>query len=379
MDAMRNTAAYAKTVLECSGQPYDIEDENLHAACSQTCRNHLADVETAALEKVLTALANYLIRSKWFEAARLRGCICIAVDGTLCERKRGRNLGDKEKSRYALEARIITPWGWNIPVMSEALESYQGDKEKQDCERLAFGRLEKRLKKSFPHQNFCIVGDALYACRPVMDVCRRNGWQFVLTFKEGVMPKVYADIQSAKRRCGKYDWLKAKDAGDGGKYVGVVAWVDGRETAYENGEGVDFRVVSYFCWDSTEGRYNGSFATSFEVNDLKHALEIASWGRRRWNIENGFKAEKHSGFGLEHTFCNHETVGRNYHILMQIAYTLWQVFEFGMLRRLARGCRKMTQEGWAMLMFAAVRFVGLAVVPKSAVGVMRMARYYNAA
>ena len=379
MDGMRNTRAYAQTVLECSGQPYDPEDEKLHTACSQTCHNHLADVETEALEKVLTALTNHLIRGKWFEAARLCGCICIAVDGTLCERKRGAELEDKEKRRHALEARIITPWGWNIPVMSEAVASYESDKEKQDCERLAFDRLEKRLKKAFSHQSFCIVGDALYACRPVMDICRRNGWQFVLTFKEGVMPKVYADIQSAKRRCGKYDWLKMKDAAGGEKTVGVVSWVDGREIAYENGEGVDFRVVSYCCWDSAEGRYDGSFATSFEVKELNRALEIAAWGRRRWNIENGFKTEKHSGFGLEHTFCNHETAGRNYHILMQIAYALWQVFEFGMLRRLAKGCRKMTQEGWAKLIFAALRFVGLAAVPKAAVGVMRMQRYHNAA
>ena len=42
----------------------------------------------------------------------------------------------------------------------------------------------------------------------------------------------------------------------------------------------------------------------------KRALEVVSWGRRRWNIENGFKTEKHDGFGLEHTFCNDERAGR---------------------------------------------------------------------
>ncbi len=31
---------------------------------------------------------------------------------------------------------------------------------------------------------------------------------------------------------------------------------------------------------------------------------------------------------------------RNYHVLMQIAYVLWQVFDTGVLSRLAEGCRK---------------------------------------
>lgn len=115
MDETRNTRTYAQTVFECSEQPYDPDDPELHTACSQTCRNHLAGVESEALEKVLVRLVDYLVRSKWFEAARFRGCLCIAVDGTLCERKRSSELSEKEKRRYALEARIVTPWGGTSP------------------------------------------------------------------------------------------------------------------------------------------------------------------------------------------------------------------------------------------------------------------------
>ena len=377
MDETRNTRTYAQTVFECSEQPYDPDDPELHTACSQTCRNHLAGVESKALEKVLVRLVDYLVRSKWFEAARFRGCLCIAVDGTLCERKRSSELSEKEKRRYALEARIVTPWGWNIPVMSEAVDAYDSAREKQDCERSAFVRLAEKLKDEFPHLTVCIVGDALYACRPVMDICRKNGWQFVLTFKEGVMPKVYAAVQEAKLRVGRSDWVRS---GDGERRTcGVVSWTDGLEIGLEYGEGVDFRVVTYFCWDLREGRYDGAFVTSFEVNDSDAALGIVACGRRRWNIENGFKVEKNDGFGLEHTFCNDETAGRNYHILMQIAYVLWQVFAHGMLRRIGDGCRKMTQSGWARLLASALRFVGLRSFPAEAVGAMRMRRYRPAA
>ena len=38
-------------------------------------------------------------------------------------------------------------------------------------------------------------------------------------------------------------------------------------------------------------------------------------------------AEKHGGFGLEHTFCKDEHASRAAHMLMQLAHNLWQVFE----------------------------------------------------
>ena len=378
MDMARNTRACSKTVFKLSGQPYDDDDPELHTACSQTCRNFLAQVGTAALERVLVQLVRYLIRSKWFRDATLWGCLCVAVDGTLCERKRGSGLSDRERRRYALEARIITPWGWDIPLLTEAVEAYDGEKEKQDCEYRAFERLAARLRKLFPRQAFCIVGDSLYCSHPVMDICRRNKWEFILTFKEGAMPKVYKAVQSAKLRVGGFDWAKAKDASGAEKTVGVFSWVDAMECAYDLGEGEDFRVVSFSGWDASEcgGRYAGSFATSFGALDANRALVVAAWGRRRWNVETGFRVEKHGGFGLEHTFCNDDTAGRNYHVLMQIAYTLWQVFETGVLSRLSEGCRKPSQEMWAKMLFVAILVLGLASVPRVAVGAMRMRRYH---
>ena len=52
MDMTRNTRAYSKSVFALSGQRYCDDDPELHTACSQTCRNFLAQVETSALERV---------------------------------------------------------------------------------------------------------------------------------------------------------------------------------------------------------------------------------------------------------------------------------------------------------------------------------------
>lgn len=88
-----------------------------------------------------------------------------------------------------------------------------------------------------------------------------------------------------------------------------------------------------------------------------YAQKVAEWGRRRWTMENSFKTQKskgEDGFGLEHTFCNDENASRAMHLLMQFAHNLWQVFNSGMLRRLARGCRKVTQSIWARKLYEAL-------------------------
>ena len=60
------------------------------------------------------------------------------------------------------------------------------------------------------------------------------------------------------------------------------------------------------------------------------------------------------------------------HVLMQIAYTLWQVFDTGVFSRLSDGCRKPSQEMWAKMLFVAILVLGFASVPRVAPGAMRM-------
>ena len=116
--------------------------------------------------------------------------------------------------------------------------------------------------------------------------------------------------------------------------------------------------MTYFTWDRTEdaGAYSGAFATSFEVTDAKRALEVAAWGRRRWNVEGGFRVEKHGGFGLEHTFCKDEQASRAAHMLMQLAHNLWQVFESGIVRNLSKGVSRPTQSLWARKLCDALHY-----------------------
>lgn len=53
------------------------------------------------------------------------------------------------------------------------------------------------MKKTTP--GLVIVADALYCCSPVIEMCRRNDWRFIFTFREGRTPDVYAASRPLNR------------------------------------------------------------------------------------------------------------------------------------------------------------------------------------
>lgn len=90
----------------------------------------------------------------------------------------------QEYSTYVLEAKLVVG-DMVFSIGSEFVENgsknMNNEEEKQDCERKAFARLAKKLKKEYPRLKILLSGDALYACKPVMDICKENGtnvWQY---------------------------------------------------------------------------------------------------------------------------------------------------------------------------------------------------------
>jgi len=277
------------------------------------------------------------------------------VDGTKVESKRGCRLMGNRKNRYALEVKLLTPWGWALTLFVEPVKSYdpKNKRQKQDCEYAAWTRIEKRLGKWFGRYGLVIVGDALYCCGPVIETCRRNDWRFIFTFKEGRTPEAFAEAQSLMALDGDgHGPMIRKNKGGQWTRVGSLRWAKGVSLGRNSVNVVECHQVS-----PAGEAYHGQFATDLEVDCAACAQKVAEWGRRRWLVENSFKVQKaggEDGFGLEHTFCNNENASRAMHLLMQFAHNVWQVFNSGMLRRLAKGCRKVTQSMWARKMSEAL-------------------------
>ena len=162
------------------------------------------------------------------------------------------------------------------------------------------------------------MGDALYACQSVLDICDKNGWHYIFVFKEGRSPAIFEEAQSlldlAEDQWGKMvRGVRAKKQ----CVVGGVRWAKGVPFGEYRTNVVE---IHQMVASDDSGAYYGQFMTDLEVNDARRAFEIGTWGRHRWLIESSFKTEKREGedgFGLEHTFCKNENASRAMHLLMQ--------------------------------------------------------------
>ena len=314
------------------------------------------------LERALVDMVCHMIRLKLFDNARFRGLFVFAIDATKQERIRCCKWLGNRKNRYVLEVKLITPFGAAFSVMSEPIKPWHdnNENEKQDSEYHGFLRVAPRLKAAFPNLGICILGDALYACAPLMKVCENYGWEYIFTFKEGRTLRAYKDaeeqMKAAPGQSGKCMRHDAK-----GKPVECVnvAWATGIEITKGSDGWHVFNVVKIVETDANGAPYSGMFATSFDIRDAKGADAIATCGRRRWGIETSFYVEKHVRIGLGHNFCNNARVSRNIYLLMQIAYNLWQLFNLGCLKRLGKGCRLMTEKKWAEIMRSALKTCGI--------------------
>ena len=186
-----------------------------------TMNNVFEKIKIEELEKVNKYLIQRIIASKMGEKYKIRGRYYhVIVDGTGLATSRIRynnnclvkNKTDKdgnnyqEYSTYVLEAKLVLG-DMVFSIASEFVENvrkkikgYQKieskklqmrkskkikekkcniknlnrEKFKQDCEIKAFKRLVKKIKANYPRLKILISGDALYANKPVLDICKEN-------------------------------------------------------------------------------------------------------------------------------------------------------------------------------------------------------------
>ena len=323
----------------------------------KTLSHFLGHVGSPAVAQVRTQCVRRLIRNKVLDAARFRGGFVVAVDGTgyLCFDQPHcphclvhRNGSAVYYLHPVLEAKLVDPRGLALSVATQFIENpvahhspaaadpvtlteYQA--VKQDCELKAFARLARSLKADFPQTCFCIGGDSLYACGPVITLCEQNHWSYVLTFKPGRTPSLWQDFQGLLSLCSGNRLQRRLP--DGTRQC--FRWVN--DLRYEEGTGRSHIVHALLC-EETRAAHGQTFAW---ITDLPlsaaNVLEVADRGGRvRSKIENqGFNLQKNSGLNLEHAYSTDPDVLKAFYYLLQIAHLFLQMFEMGsLLQHLAR-------------------------------------------
>ena len=156
-----------------------------------------------------------------------------------------------------------------------------------------------------------ISGDALYACKPVMDICKGNDWKYLVRFKEGAIPTLYNEfetiVKTDNESCIKdYEYITKLDYA--GYKVNVARYIDTKK--------------------NTEFTY----ITDLSINN-KNIENTIYVGRKRWKIENeGFNIQKNGTFDIGHLYSRNQIAIKVHYLLIQMAHIIRQLLEKGSIK-----------------------------------------------
>lgn len=235
-----------------------------------------------------------------------------------------------------LDAKLVTGNGLALSMETEFIENTDPNRTKQDCELLAFYRLAEKLKKNFPQMHICLLLDGLYANKPVFRLCKRYGWKYIITFKEGSMPDVYNWYETMRDKLfsSNYKEVILKDV------VQKYKWVSPLEYYIEDEIFHVFECLEEYSFKNKLRRKKRTkkkhrhfvWFTNIEVTENNITKLANHGGRLRWKIENeGFNSQKNGGYELEHVYSEHPVGMKNFYLLMQIAHLFNQLLEKGSL------------------------------------------------
>ena len=304
-----------------------------------TINDVFENIKIEELEKIRKYMINKMIRNKMLDRYKIRDKYYhIIVDGTGLATSRKKynkncivkNKTDKngkeyqEYSTYVLEAKLVAG-EMVFSIGSEFVENEEENVSKQDCEINAFKRLAKKIKEEYPRLKIIIGADALYASKPIMDICKENGWKYIIRFKEGKIPTLYNEFKTVvekenESKKANYEYVTKLDYQE--EKVNIIRYTDANK--------------------KTEFVY----MTDLPISD-KNIEATISVGRRRWKIENeGFNVQKKKTFDIGHLYSKNQTAIKAHYIMIQIAHILRQLLEKGIkeIKELALKLKEISQK-----------------------------------
>lgn len=350
-------------LVSMQGMTSCFNDEKIAKNLSRICGNKELDMlphhvtENEYLERldpnetqgILHRIARRMIRRKTFCDARFKKKWLVIIDGTqlysggrqingsCLETRHGKGTAQESVVYHqnVLEAKIYLGNNLVLSIMSEFIENSPEKKEewkglspekiKQDCETKAFYRLAVRLKEAFPKLPILILADSLYATEPVLKICRENGWDYLIRFKNGSIPSIAEEVESLRKN------------EDFGKWE-----ISGQIQAAEFINGIQYQdqTVNYLHYSEKKRVKKADQTTEFQwLTSLsitrKNAEKMAGVGRRRWKIENqGFNRQKNKVGDITHACSWNANALKNHYLITQISDFVRQLYEYFRLEKL---------------------------------------------
>lgn len=314
---------------------------------ADTLNYYLERLSPECLADVRKKMVKSLIRKKSFYRSRLLGKYWrVIIDGTglfyfrekhcenclvttITREENGKEVKVKRYYHKVLEAKLVLAPDITISLDTEFIENENEEVSKNDCEINAAKRLFKRLKKDYPRLPFCLQGDALYAAEPIMKICRKCGWKYILTQKE-TRQKALAE---------SYEWIARGGGAETVKEIGKEGGTGEYINHVEEAAGKQEEANMYRYWYETEGsgkkeKHEYQWITNIELTK-KNLDEMIGAGRGRWKIENeGFNNQKNGIYDIEHLNSRNSNAMKNHYLITQIADIIMQIYlSFSPLRK----------------------------------------------
>jgi len=289
------------------------------------------------VQEIVCRLMEKMMEEEEIRQWRLFGIYyLIAIDGTgvltyserHCDYCLTRKLNNGTTLYYhpVLEAKLVTANGYALSVMTEFIENRDPQASKQDCELKAFYRLAERLKQRFPHADFCLLLDGLFAGGPTLECCKQRQWKYFITLTDADLPTVNEEFEALVTLPPKNRLEIALKKGESQIYrwMNCIEYVDSDQKVHS------LNVLE--CVETTPDKH-GQFTsnkfkwlTNFSLLSTNAPTLANQAGRLRWKVENeGFNLQKNDGFELEHTFSHHETAHKIFYLILQIAFIFFQL------------------------------------------------------
>jgi hypothetical protein len=294
----------------------------------------LKKISEQELENIKISMVKSLLEKKVLHKYKAFGKFNVAIDGTgiatysekHCEDCLYSESKTGKKTYYhkVLEAKLITSNGFSISIGTVWIDNEDtnnGIYDKQGCERKAFEKLAKKLKKDFPRLPICLCADGLYPNNTFFNICKTNNWNYIVTLKEGNLKGLWGKIRLKNRDCNFWDFTDK----DGVLHNQKIQWINKQE---HNGY-VHNWIKCNEIQTRKQGKqkeYNFVYLTNIEINNDNFDKVIKN-GRLRWTIEKqGFDQQKNGGYNIEHKFCRKSYLGmKNFYQSCQIAHMINQL------------------------------------------------------
>ncbi|MCP4395964.1 MAG: transposase [bacterium] len=313
----------------------------------------LAVLDPEHLERLNVTLMQVILAKKTLRPFRRHGeWYRVVIDGTQvmtvqeghcphCLHRTPKN-GNTQYFHTVVAAKLVCPHGFCLPLASVWLTNPE-EYDTQDCELKGWRRLAHKLTQYYPRLPICIVADGLYPNAPCFQVCRENGWAWIVTLKDGNLPTVWSKVilRQGQEPCRS---RRQEFVRKGHTIRQTSHWLSG--LTYQG-----ILLHWFSCTEVTEHGVTEFVSISSLKVDDHQVITLTDTGRLRWKIENeGFNIQKHHGYGLGHPFSRRSMRAmENYYHLMQIAHLINQLFELSSLCTSIRRSTESMTHLWTLL------------------------------